>query len=63
MVFFELKSLSGIVRQWSLEKFAVLTLKPWSHVRILIYPIKTVLNSEIPDSARFLFAVEFLYWL
>ena len=63
MVFFELKSLSGIVRQWSLEKFAVLTLKPRSHVRILIYPIKTVLNSEIPDSARFLFAVEFLYCL
>ena len=37
LVIFVLKSLLGIARQWSLEKFAVLTLKPWSHVRILIY--------------------------
>ena len=27
----------GIARQWSLEKFAIPTLKPQSHVRILIY--------------------------
>ena len=32
-----LKSLLGIARQWSLETFAILTLKPLSHVRILIY--------------------------
>ena len=37
LVFFVLKFLLGIARQWSLEKFAILTLKPWSHVRILIY--------------------------
>ena len=35
LVFFVLNSLLGIVRQWSLEKFAILTLKPRSHVRIL----------------------------
>ena len=28
LVFFVLKSLLGIVRQWSHEKFAILTLKP-----------------------------------
>ena len=38
LVFFVLNSLLGIARQWSLEKFAILTLKPRSHVRIqLIY--------------------------
>ena len=37
LVFFVLKSLLGMVRQWSQEKFAVLTLKRRSHVRILIY--------------------------
>ena len=37
LVFFVLKFLLGIARQWSLEKFAILTLKPWSHVRILIH--------------------------
>ena len=35
MVFFMLKSLLGIARQWSLEKFAISTLKPRRHVRIL----------------------------
>ena len=32
-----LKSLLGIARQLSRERFAVLTLNPRSHVRILIY--------------------------
>ena len=32
-----LKSLLGIVKQWRLKKFAILTLKSQSHVRILIY--------------------------
>ena len=32
-----LKSLLGIARQWSREKFAILTPKPRSHVRILIH--------------------------
>ena len=35
LIFFVLKSLLGIVRQWSREKFAILTLKPRSHVRIV----------------------------
>ena len=34
LVFFVLKSILGIVRQWSREKFAILTR---SHVRSLIY--------------------------
>ena len=37
LVFFVLKSLLGIARQWSRENFAISTLKPRSHVRILIY--------------------------
>ena len=37
LVFFVLKSLRGIARQWSRKKFAILTLKPRSYVRILIY--------------------------
>ena len=34
---FVLNSLLGIARQWSREKFAILTLKPRSHIRILKY--------------------------
>ena len=34
LVSFVLKSLLGIARQWSREKFAILTLKPPSLVRI-----------------------------
>ena len=37
LVFFVHKSLLGIARQWSREKFAILTLKPPSHVRNLIF--------------------------
>ena len=37
VVFFVSKSLLGIERLKSLEKFAILTRKPRSHVRILIY--------------------------
>ena len=37
LVFFELKSLLRIVRQWSHEKFAIMSLKLWIQVRILIY--------------------------
>ena len=37
LVFFALKSLLRISRQLSLEKFAILSLKPLSHVKILIY--------------------------
>ena len=37
LVFFVLKSRLEIARQWSREKFAILSLKPWLYVRILIY--------------------------
>ena len=39
LVFFVLKSLLGIARQWSGEKLAILNLiiRPRSHVRIFIY--------------------------
>ena len=37
LVFLVLKSLLGIVRQWSREKFAILTFKPWSLVRSIVY--------------------------
>ena len=36
-VFFVLKSVLAIARQRSQEKFAILTLKPRSHVKIVIY--------------------------
>ena len=36
LVFFVLKSLLGIATQWSRDKFAILTLKPPSHDKILI---------------------------
>ena len=34
LVFFVLKSLLGIARQWSREKFAILFVKPWCNARI-----------------------------
>ena len=37
VVFFVSKSLLGIERQKKLNKLAILTRKPWSHIRILIY--------------------------
>ena len=37
LVFFVLRSLLWTARQWCREQFAILTLKPYSHVRILIY--------------------------
>ena len=37
LVFFVLKTLLGIARQWSCEKIANLTLKPQIHVKILVY--------------------------
>ena len=39
VVFFVSKSLLGIERQKKLEKFAILTRKPRSHARILIFSI------------------------
>ena len=50
LVFFVLKPLLGIARQWSREKFPILSLKPGSHVRLSIYQTITELiqdyNSE-----------------
>ena len=37
LVFFVLKSFLGIARQWSHEKFAILSLKPQNHIGILMY--------------------------
>ena len=48
LVFFVLKSLLGIARQLSLEKFAILTLKPRIHVRILIYPMWAISPPAVP---------------
>ena len=47
LVFFVLKSLMGIARQWSCEIFAILTLKPRSHVRILLYRMWAIELSRI----------------
>ena len=44
-VFFVFKSLLGIERQKKLKKFTILTRKPRSHVRILIY--RTWPNTEM----------------
>ena len=48
VVFFVSKSLLGVERQKKLEKFAILTRKPRSHARILIYrtwPIVVILKT------------------
>ena len=40
-VFFVLKSLLGIARQWSRKKkIAILSIKPWGRVRILLYIVR-----------------------
>ena len=44
--FFVLKSLLAIATQWSSEKFAILTLKPRSHVKILIYRTWAIRNNQ-----------------
>ena len=58
VVFFVSKSLLGIEEQRKLEKFAILTRKPRSHARILIYrtwPIGAVFVRflALPDILRF----------
>ena len=42
LVFFVLKSLLEISRQWSHEKFAILTPKPQNHVRIFIHRTRAI---------------------
>ena len=44
LVVFVLRSLLGVVGQWSHEIFAILTLKPQSHVRILTYQTWAIYN-------------------
>ena len=50
LVFFVLKSLLAIARQWSRKKLAILALKPWGHVRILIYRTWLINNYEFNSS-------------
>ena len=66
LIFFVLKSLLGIVRQWSREKFAILSLKPRSNVRIWnptsqvsqftlflsLPPIPIILRATLPRASR-----------
>jgi len=47
LVFFVLKSLLGIARQWSREKFANLSLEPRNHVRIVIHRTCAIVASEV----------------
>ena len=46
VVFFVSKSLLGIEGQRKLEKFAILTRKPRSHVRLLIYGTRPIENTD-----------------
>ena len=70
VVFFVAKSLLGIERQEKREKLAILTRKPRSHVRILIYrtwPIHTVFANERSCRTKFWSFThkvieELLYW-
>ena len=49
LVFFVLKSLLGIARQWSRKKFAIFSVKRQSHVRILIYRKWAILRFPGPQ--------------
>ena len=53
VVFFVSKSLLGIERQKKLEKFAILTRKPRSHARILIYRTWPIVTDRV-GSGRFI---------
>ena len=55
VVFFVLKSLLGIEGQKKLEKFAILTRKPRSHARILIYRTWPIVKNHEPRTAGKLF--------
>ena len=51
LAFFVLKSLLGIARQRSREKFAILSLKPLSHIKILIHRTWAIYCRGYRDSA------------
>ena len=53
VVFFVSKSLLGIERQKKLEKFAILTRKPRSHARILIYRTWPIVEKNNTGNASF----------
>ena len=50
--FFVLKLVLGIVRQYGLEKFAILSLEPWNHGRILIYRTWTIGHCQFTRHIR-----------
>ena len=52
VVFFVSKSLLGIERQKKLEKFAILTRKPRSHARILIYRTWPIATASQPNASQ-----------
>ena len=47
LVFFVLKSLLGIAKQWSREKFAILSLKPRNHSRTVTHRTCAIVASEV----------------
>ena len=57
LVFFVLKSLLRISRQWSREKFAILSLKPRSHVRILIGSLRNSVFERLTSTGGGIFAL------
>ena len=57
LVFCVLKCLLGIARQWSREKFAILSLKPRNHVRIAIQRTCAIIASEVKKKS---YQAEFL---
>ena len=64
VVFFVFKSLLGIERQKKLEKFAILTRKPRSHARILIYRTWPILSvAKRISKARDYFMVYTLFYM
>ena len=62
LVFFVLKSLLGIARRWSREKFAILTLKPRSHdVIIFILPHEKFLQFGCLRTVAFQLNLKYLH--
>ena len=57
LVFFVLKSLLRISRQWSREKFAILSLKPRIHVRILIGSLRNSVFERLTSTGGGIFAL------
>ena len=47
LVFFVLKTLLGIARQWRHENFAIFSLKPQGHDRTLVYQMWVVHHRSI----------------